>query len=47
MGIRVICSGKLNGRGHHAGAKGSQNPIKKLAHWVELLGQLLSQKNVF
>ena len=23
---------------------GSQNPTKKLAHWVELLGQPLSQK---
>ena len=26
---------------------GPQDPTKKLAHWVELLGQPLSQKNVF
>ena len=26
---------------------GFQNPTKKLAHWVELMGQQLSQKNVF
>ena len=26
---------------------GPQDPIKKLAHRVELLGKLLSQKNVF
>ena len=25
---------------------GSQNPTKKLAYWVELLGQPLSQNNV-
>ena len=26
---------------------GYQNPTKELAHWMEPLGQLLSQKNVF
>ena len=41
-----------NGRGLHAGAKGAkglgpQDPTKKFTHRVELLGQPLSQKNVF
>ena len=26
---------------------GPQDPTKNLAHWVDLLGQLLSRKNVF
>ena len=26
---------------------GPQDPTKKLAHWVDLFGQLLSGKNVF
>ena len=37
-----------NGRDRHAGAEGSLvDPTEKLAHQVELLGQPLSQKNVF
>ena len=29
------------------GAKGPQDPTKKLAQWVELLGQPISRKHVF
>ena len=40
-----------NGRGRYGGAKGSeaswpQDPTKKLAQWVDILGQPLSRKHV-
>ena len=42
-----IYGGKWVGR--HAGAKesGASRPDQKLAHWEDLLGQLLSQKPVY
>ena len=40
--------GEENGRGRRVGAKGSgtSKPDQKVAHWVDLLDQLLSQKTV-